>query len=98
VLAASLLEEPAALRVVFGEGADTTAADLAALGVGRRGGTVVRDVLRERLRRDERPECGVGPSPWRAGPAGRPRLCRRAGVILLGLALAVPYWRLLGLL
>ena len=55
VLEASLLEEPAALGALFGDRAGPIAADLAALGVGRGGGTVVRDVLRERLRRDEDP-------------------------------------------
>jgi CRP-like cAMP-binding protein/di/tricarboxylate transporter len=54
VLDASLLEDPAELGVLFGDRADAIATDLAALGVGR-GGTVVRDVLRERLRRDEGP-------------------------------------------
>lgn len=54
VLEASLLEDPAELGVLFGDRAGAIATDLAALGVGR-GGTVVRDVLRERLRRDEGP-------------------------------------------
>ncbi len=54
VLEASLLEDLAGLGVLFGDRAETIATDLAALGVGR-GGTVVRDVLRERLRRDEGP-------------------------------------------
>jgi CRP-like cAMP-binding protein/di/tricarboxylate transporter len=55
VLEASLLEEPTTLRALFGDRAGSIAADLATLGVGREGGTVVRDVLRERLRRDEGP-------------------------------------------
>jgi CRP-like cAMP-binding protein/di/tricarboxylate transporter len=55
VLEASLLEEPAALGALFGDRAGPIAADLAALGVGRGSGTVVRDLLRERLRRDEDP-------------------------------------------
>ena len=55
VLEASLLEGPAGLGVLFGDRADAVATDLAALGVGRGGGTVVRDVLRERLRREEGP-------------------------------------------
>jgi CRP-like cAMP-binding protein/di/tricarboxylate transporter len=54
VLEASLLEDPDGLGVLFGNRADTIATDLAALGVGR-GGTIVRDVLRERLRQDEGP-------------------------------------------
>ncbi len=55
VLEASLLEEPTRLGILFGDRAGSIAADLATLGVGREGGTVVRDVLRERLRRDEGP-------------------------------------------
>jgi DASS family divalent anion:Na+ symporter len=54
-LEASLLEDLTGLGVLFGDRADTVAGDLAALGVGRGGGTVVRDVLRARLRRDEGP-------------------------------------------
>jgi hypothetical protein len=54
VLEASLLEEPAAaLHLLFGDRGDAVATDLAALGVGQAGGTVVRDALRERLRREE---------------------------------------------
>jgi CRP-like cAMP-binding protein/di/tricarboxylate transporter len=55
VLDASLLEAPAEMAPLFGEGAGTLAADLDDLGVGRGGGTVVRDVLREVLRREEGP-------------------------------------------
>ncbi len=55
VLDASLLEAPAAAPLLFGDLAAAVSADLVALGVGRDGGTVVRDVLRERLRRDEGP-------------------------------------------
>ncbi len=72
VLEASLLEEPAALAVLAGDRGDTLLADLAALGVGREGGTVVRDILRDRLLRDE-------------GPA---RVRRRAEVLSMRLAAA----------
>src|SRR6185436_2160830 len=58
VLDASLLETPAAPALLFGELAQTVSEDLAALGIGREGGSVVRDVLRERLRRDEGPGGG----------------------------------------
>ena len=72
VLEASLLEEPAALAVLAGDRSDTLLADLAALGVGREGGTVVRDILRDRLLRDD-------------GPA---RVRRRAEVLSMRLAAA----------
>jgi CRP-like cAMP-binding protein len=52
VLEASLLEEPPALASLSGDRASTLTADLADLGVGGAGGTAVRDVLRERLRRE----------------------------------------------
>ena len=55
VLDASLLETPAAPALLFGDLAATVGADLVALGIGREGGVIVRDVLRERLRRDEGP-------------------------------------------
>jgi len=55
VLDACLLETPAAPALLFGDLAATVGADLVALGIGREGGVVVRDVLRERLRRDEGP-------------------------------------------
>jgi di/tricarboxylate transporter len=50
VLESSLLEDPVALTT--DDGARTLAADLSDLGVGRTGGVVVRDLLRERLRRE----------------------------------------------
>ena len=52
VLEASLLEEPAALASLSGDDASTLSADLTALGLGGAGGAAVRDVLRERLRRE----------------------------------------------
>ena len=55
VLEASLLEEPAGLTALHGERASVVQADLADLGVGGAASTVVRDVLCERLRRDEGP-------------------------------------------
>jgi CRP-like cAMP-binding protein/di/tricarboxylate transporter len=57
VLEASLLESPADLTdlgTLFADRAGAVATDLADLGVGR-GGTVVRDVLRARARREEGP-------------------------------------------
>src|SRR6185436_4664695 len=55
VLDASLLEAPEAPTLLFGDRAASVSADLAALGIGREGGMIVRDVLRERLHRDEGP-------------------------------------------
>jgi CRP-like cAMP-binding protein/di/tricarboxylate transporter len=55
VLEASLLDDPAAFGVLHDDGQKTLAIDLAALGIDGSSGTVVRDVLRERLRRDEGP-------------------------------------------
>jgi CRP-like cAMP-binding protein/di/tricarboxylate transporter len=60
VLDASLLEAPAEIAALLGDCAATVASDLADLGIGRGGGTVVRDVLREVLRREE------GPAPLRS--------------------------------
>jgi DASS family divalent anion:Na+ symporter len=72
VLEASLLAEPAGLAALLGDGAETLREDLAALGVGRDGGTVVRDLLRDRLLRDE----------------GAARVRRRAEVLSMRLAAA----------
>jgi DASS family divalent anion:Na+ symporter len=80
VLEASLLEEPAGLTVLSGNRAETLLADLGTLGVGGEGGTVVRDLLRDRLLRDE-------------GPA---RLRRRAEVLAMRLAAAGAWEAALG--
>jgi CRP-like cAMP-binding protein/di/tricarboxylate transporter len=53
ILDASLLETPTAHSALCGELAAAVAADLSELGLGRDGSTVVRDVLREHLRRDD---------------------------------------------
>src|SRR5262249_5092925 len=55
VLDAILLEQPADLALLPGETARTITADLAALGMGPSGSGTVRDILRERLRREEGP-------------------------------------------
>jgi DASS family divalent anion:Na+ symporter len=72
VLEASLLEEPAEIAGLLGDRAETLRTDLALLGVGREEGHVVRDMLRDRLRRDE-------------GPAG---VRRRADALSVRLAAA----------
>src|SRR5262245_55588708 len=72
VMEASLLDEPADLAILSGDHADTLRMDLETLGVRREGGTVVRDLIRDQLRRDE------GPSQVR----------RRAEVLSLRLAAA----------
>ncbi len=82
VLEASLLEGSAGLAILYGDGAGAVATDLAALGVGRGGGTVVRDVLRERLRREE----------------GQGRVRSRAGMLATRLAAAGAWDAALGVL
>jgi hypothetical protein len=72
VLEASLLEQPAGLAAILGDRAETLREDLADLGVGRDGGAVVRDILRDRLVRDE----------------GAARVRRRAEVLSMRLAAA----------
>src|SRR5262249_54904275 len=52
---ASLLDQPADLAVLSGDHADPLRMDLETLGVGREGGAVVRDLIRDRLLRDEGP-------------------------------------------
>jgi CRP-like cAMP-binding protein/di/tricarboxylate transporter len=70
VLEASLLEQPAELAILSGDSADTLRGDLDDLGMGREGGAIVRDLVRDRLLRDE-------------GPAG---VRRRAEVLSMRLA------------
>jgi CRP-like cAMP-binding protein/di/tricarboxylate transporter len=70
VLEASLLEHPAELAILSGDSADTLRGDLDDLGIGREGGAIVRDLVRDRLLRDE-------------GPA---RVRRRAEVLSMRLA------------
>ena len=82
VLDASLLEAPAAPALLFGDLAARSSARPRHARHRSEGGMVVRDVLRERLRRDEGPgRARAGPRPWRRS-SGRRRVgdgARRPG-------------------